>query len=1014
MSGGGGGGSQTATNYTSNVPEYAKGAFMDLVGKADALSNTPYTPYTGDRVAQFTPMQQQAMDSASNLAPSAALQQGANVAGLAALKGMSTNYGPSGFSLAGGPQQVQGPANTGPSVGAGSVGGPGGYERVQAPGQNVLQNVQGPGGPQQTSTQSFTQQGTAQNFMNPYMQNVVNIQQREAVRADDIARQSRNARATQAGAFGGSRQAIMEAEAGRNLQTQLGDIQAQGLNQAYQQAQQQFNTEQGLGFQSQQANQRAGLDTSQMGLQAALANQRGSLDLSAQQLQAQQANQRAGLDTNQMGLQASLANARNSLDAGIANQQMAYQYAGLGQQAALANQRAGLDFNNQYLDAQRAGEQSRQFGANLGLEGARTGLQAAQTLGQLGSEQFNQQQGAISTQYGLGNQQRQAVQGILDQQYGDFQAQRDYPYQQIGFMSDLLRGAGSSTRQVYPGPSTMQTLAGLGTAAYGLKNMGGFKQGGKVKAGLADVAPDSMDYADGGIVGYASAGSVEDPEETSWGPAATAGAGAGAGALKLAGDAIIAKKELAARNALRAKAGLPPLQAAPSWAGNVATKVRGGLNSPVGKASGLLALGAANVDAWNTPTEQYRERFGLETDDPTFLGDVGVRALGAASDLGNAMTLGIAGNYYRDKQNRAAAAPPAAKGAAGDVVLPAVTDATKAAAATAASGGGNADLAALQKASMVGAGPKGMTLAEAQQSLAGVNAQTDANVKSLTEARQGLLAKEEAAADAGLAQLDKDTAERGVYGAEREARAKEGLAALEERKGKVKGEALLQAGLAILSADPRRGGWGAIGEGLGVGLKQYRGDIRELAADKERLDEKLSQIGDMRRAESMADKDKRRALQAERNKLSAEAARDLMRIQADFGLKPKYETAVKAVEMSFRSEEAAKERAAAAARTDAQNRVSVGIAALRGSGTLRRGTPDYVDQRNKLVKTMSEDMTVMSAIAKQTQDPMQQRVLLVQMAERELDSAIAAYGQAQSGGTGSPAAHTGFKVPPPQ
>jgi hypothetical protein len=73
-----------------------------------------------------------------------------------------------------------------------------------------------------------------------------------------------------------------------------------------------------------------------------------------------------------------------------------------------------------------------------------------------------------------------------------------------------------------------------------------------------------------------------------------------------------------------------------------------------------------------------------------------------------------------------------------------------------------------------------------------------------------------------------------------------------------------------------------------------------------------------------------------------------------------------------------------------------------------------VDQRNKLVKTMSEDMTVMSAIAKQTQDPMKQRALLVQMAERELDSAIAAYGQAQSGGTGSPAAHTGFKVPPPQ
>ena len=74
-------------------------------------------------------------------------------------------------------------------------------------------------------------------FMNPYIQNVVDIQQREARRAADIDRQQLGAQAVGAGAFGGSRQAILEAEQSRNLQQQLGDIQARGLAAAYEDAQ---------------------------------------------------------------------------------------------------------------------------------------------------------------------------------------------------------------------------------------------------------------------------------------------------------------------------------------------------------------------------------------------------------------------------------------------------------------------------------------------------------------------------------------------------------------------------------------------------------------------------------------------------------------------------------------------------------------------------------------------------------------------------------------------------------
>lgn len=74
------------------------------------------------------------------------------------------------------------------------------------------------------------------------------------------------------------------------------------------------------------------------------------------------------------------------------------------------------------------------------------------------------------------------------------------------------------------------------------------------------------------------------------------------------------------------------------------------LANRAGRAAAPIALGATALDVAQTPTEQYRERFSMETDEPSFWGDVGVRALGAASDLGNAMTLGYAGRHYRDLQ----------------------------------------------------------------------------------------------------------------------------------------------------------------------------------------------------------------------------------------------------------------------------------------------------------------------------------------------------------------------------
>ena len=107
--------------------------------------------------------------------------------------------------------------------------------------------------------------GAIQQRMSPFMQNVVDIQKREAQRDADVRRQQLDAQAVAARAFGGSRDAIRQAEFDRNLQQQLADIQATGQQAAFQQAQQGLaNLRQ---RQAQAGQQMAGFAPIQSGLQ---------------------------------------------------------------------------------------------------------------------------------------------------------------------------------------------------------------------------------------------------------------------------------------------------------------------------------------------------------------------------------------------------------------------------------------------------------------------------------------------------------------------------------------------------------------------------------------------------------------------------------------------------------------------------------------------------------------------------------------------------------------------------
>jgi hypothetical protein len=331
----------------------------------------PYQQYQGERVAQFSPLQRQAFEGAQNMQPAYQLQGASGLAGLAGQQALGTQYNPLNYqsqSITGG-----GYGNGGQGIGVGYDSG------------SETPRTSGDGGGQP--------QNMLQQYMSPYMQNVVQRQQQDASRQSAIAGQAQQAQAARMGAFGGSGDYLMRAQAAGNLARQKGDIQATGLQNAYQQALGQFNTE-------------------------------------------QQSRQQAA----------------------------------------------------------QLGEQSRQYGAGLGLQGLQTALTGANSLANIGQNQYTQGMGINQLQNQYGTQQQGQMNTILGNQYQDFLNQQNQPYKQLGFMSDIIRGAPLSQQgsTVYTAPpSAAQTVASLGLGAAGISKL--FARGGHVKSsGLGGLALNKL------------------------------------------------------------------------------------------------------------------------------------------------------------------------------------------------------------------------------------------------------------------------------------------------------------------------------------------------------------------------------------------------------------------------------------------------------------------------------------------------------------------------------------------
>jgi len=420
--GSGGGGSQNSTSYSTNLPEYAKPYYQELLkqtGKnvytTDAEGNVTgvkqLPQYQGERLAGFTPEQTATQQNVMNMQQQAGFGQAAS--GLSNAQGLSGYAGALGLSKALNytPNQVAAQSINAPNL------------------QQYQMNAAGPVETERASSQYFSPQAAAY-YSNPYQQNVTDIALREARRQGDIERSRGALGSIGRGTFGGARQALMQAEQDRSFAQNIGDIQARGSQAGYESAQKQFLADQANRMAAQQLNV-------QSGLQASLANQQAEQQAKVQNLAAQLQTQ--GLSADQ-AMKAALANQQTNLQAQSANQQAQLQAAQLAGQTGIAGLTSGID-------------------ASKAQAATAAAAQAAELE-------------RLKAQAATGAEKQAFQQKIDDLNYQVFQEQNNYQKQQLEYLSNILRGnagaLGSTQVQYTPQPSAISQIGGLGLAGLGL------------------------------------------------------------------------------------------------------------------------------------------------------------------------------------------------------------------------------------------------------------------------------------------------------------------------------------------------------------------------------------------------------------------------------------------------------------------------------------------------------------------------------------------------------------------
>lgn len=288
------------------LASYAAPYITDMLGKTAALSNQPYQTYQGPLTAGSSPLQMQAFQGIGGLAPSPGLGTAQQTTETAASRALGSTYTPTQFQ-----SQYQAPT------------------------------------PYTAAGESFTSQGIAGQYMNPYLQQALQPQLEEMRRQADISRMQNAARMSKAGAFGGSRQAILESELNRNLMQQMGRTTGEAYASAYDKAMAQFNAEQARKIQEAQFGATQGMTAAETAARFGQA---------AQQMGEQSRQYGAGFGLDALSRAVSAAQAGAQIGQGIG----AEQRANLAQQLAAGAQQREIESQGIAADLAEF-EKQRQF-----------------------------------------------------------------------------------------------------------------------------------------------------------------------------------------------------------------------------------------------------------------------------------------------------------------------------------------------------------------------------------------------------------------------------------------------------------------------------------------------------------------------------------------------------------------------------------------------------------------------------------------------------------------------------
>lgn len=489
MKGGGGTTYSDVTTTTSNLPEYAEPYYRDLLARTGYETSQPYQAYGGSRLADFSPMESEAMARMGQLGVSGTPEE-MNAA-------MGTSYDLSqntGITSIGGSEYQAGALNGAGDytptsrqsqfrAGSRQVGyDPNqyatGYQSGQMGGEGFYDAGQRQSG---FEAGSINDPDMLESYMNPYFQNVVDIQKREAMRDADMRHQQTGLSAAGSGSLGGYREGIVRGETERALGQRLGDIQSEGTQAAWQDAKSGFEADRAARAQAEQFTQ------SQFGL-----NEQGKQRMAELQQQGFGMNEAARQAQEEFGLRAFQANeqAQQQRESFLQSQ---FGMDEASKQAAeqFKQSQFGINSANGQFDAQmglaqyNAYESAKQQAASLGLQAAQieqAGQVAAaqikmQASGQLG-QQVDQRQmmemERLRGMQGAGMMDRGMYQASLDQGYDDFMRQQNWGRDQLNFYNQMLQGLpqaqGSTTTSPSNQPSFGQQLMGMGIAGAGLYN----------------------------------------------------------------------------------------------------------------------------------------------------------------------------------------------------------------------------------------------------------------------------------------------------------------------------------------------------------------------------------------------------------------------------------------------------------------------------------------------------------------------------------------------------------------